>query len=127
MHDLFFGNGIAHTILLLAFVIGGGLYLGRFKVKGISLGSTWVLFLGILMGHLGFGGDPDALHFVKEFGLILFVFSIGLQGRLGRRGQFGPRGRGGLGEAGIGLCRGIPDRRDWRHLRHRAVQGHLQD
>jgi putative transport protein len=79
MHDLFFGNGIAHTILLLAFVIGGGLYLGRFKVKGISLGSTWVLFLGILMGHLGFGGDPDALHFVKEFGLILFVFSIGLQ------------------------------------------------
>jgi len=79
MNELFFGNGIAHTILLLAFVIGGGLYLGRFKVKGISLGSTWVLFLGILMGHLGFGGDPDALHFVKEFGLILFVFSIGLQ------------------------------------------------
>ena len=79
MHDLFFGYGIAHTILLLAFVIGGGLYLGRFKVKGISLGSTWVLFLGILMGHLGFGADPDVLHFVKEFGLILFVFSIGLQ------------------------------------------------
>ena len=80
MHDLFFGYGIAHTILLLAFVIGGGLYLGRFKVKGISLGSTWVLFLGILMGHLGFGADLDVLHFVKEFGLILFVFSIGLQG-----------------------------------------------
>ena len=79
MHDLFFGYGIAHTILLLAFVIGGGLYLGRFKVKGISLGSTWVLFLGILMGHLGFGADLDVLHFVKEFGLILFVFSIGLQ------------------------------------------------
>jgi len=76
---LFFGYGVAHTILLLAFVIGGGLYLGRFKIKGISLGSTWVLFLGILMGHLGFGADPDALHFVKEFGLILFVFSIGLQ------------------------------------------------
>lgn len=79
MHDLFFGYGIAHTILLLAFVIGGGLYLGRFKVKGISLGSTWVLFLGILMGHLGFRADLDVLHFVKEFGLILFVFSIGLQ------------------------------------------------
>ena len=79
MHDLFFGYGIAHTILLLAFVIGGGLYLGRFKVKGISLGSTWVLFLGILMGHLGFRADLDALHFIKEFGLILFVFSIGLQ------------------------------------------------
>ena len=79
MHDLFFGYGIAHTILLLAFVIGGGLYLSRFKVKGISLGSTWILFLGILMGHLGFQADLNVLHFVKEFGLILFVFSIGLQ------------------------------------------------
>ena len=79
MHDLFFGYGVAHTILLLAFVIGIGLYLGRFKVKGISLGSTWILFMGILMGHLGFGADLDTLHFVKEFGLILFVFSIGLQ------------------------------------------------
>ena len=79
MHDLFFGYGVAHTIMLLAFVIGGGLYLGRFKVKGISLGSTWVLFLGILMGHLGFQADLNVLHFVKEFGLILFVFSIGLQ------------------------------------------------
>ena len=79
MHDLFFGTGVAHTILLLAFVIGIGLYLGRFKVKGISLGSTWILFMGILMGHLGFQADLDVLHFVKEFGLILFVFSIGLQ------------------------------------------------
>ena len=79
MRDLFFGNGIAHTILLLAFVIGTGLYLGRFKIKGISLGSTWILFMGILMGHLGFQAHPDVLHFVKEFGLILFVFSIGLQ------------------------------------------------
>ena len=79
MRDLFFGYGIAHTILLLAFVIGIGLYLGRFKIKGISLGSTWILFMGILMGHLGFQADLDVLHFVKEFGLILFVFSIGLQ------------------------------------------------
>lgn len=79
MHDLFFGYGVAHTILLLALVIGGGLYLGRFKIKGISLGSTWILFLGILMGHLGFQADLDVLSFVKEFGLILFVFSIGLQ------------------------------------------------
>ena len=63
MRELFYGYGVAHTILLLAFVIGVGLYLGRFKVKGISLGSTWVLFLGILMGHLGFGADLDVLHF----------------------------------------------------------------
>ena len=79
MHELFFGYGVAHTILLLSFVIGIGLYLGRFKVKGISLGSTWILFMGILMGHLGFGADLTILQFVKEFGLILFVFSIGLQ------------------------------------------------
>ena len=79
MHDLFLGQGIAHTILLIAFVIGIGLYLSRFKVKGISLGSTWILFMGILMGHLGFKADLNVLHFVKEFGLILFVFSIGLQ------------------------------------------------
>ena len=79
MHNLFFGTGVAHTILLLAFVIGVGLYLGRLKVKGVSLGSTWILFAGILMGHLGFEADAEVLHFVKEFGLILFVFSIGLQ------------------------------------------------
>ena len=79
MNNLFFGTGVAHTILLLAFVIGVGLYLGRLKVKGVSLGSTWILFAGILMGHLGFEADAEVLHFVKEFGLILFVFSIGLQ------------------------------------------------
>ena len=79
MQELIFGSGVAHTIMLLAFVIGTGLFLGRFKLKGISLGSTWILFLGILMGHLGFQADLNVLHFVKEFGLILFVFSIGLQ------------------------------------------------
>ena len=79
MRELFYGTGVAHTILMLAFVIGIGLYLGRFKVKGISLGSTWILFIGILVGHLGFRANPEALAFVKDFGLILFVFSIGLQ------------------------------------------------
>jgi len=79
MKELFLGQGVAHSILLLAFVIGVGIYLGRFKVKGISLGSTWILFVGILVSHFGFRADPEILHFVKEFGLILFVFSIGLQ------------------------------------------------
>ena len=79
MKDLFLGTGVAHSIMLLAFVIGTGLFLGRFKFKGVSLGSTWILFMGILMGHLGLRTDPSVLHFVKEFGLILFVFSIGLQ------------------------------------------------
>ena len=79
MKDLFFGQGVAHTILLLALVIGIGTYLGRFKIKGVSLGSTWILFVGIIVSHFGFRADPELLHFVKEYGLILFVFSIGLQ------------------------------------------------
>ena len=79
MKDLFLGQGVAHTIMLLAFVIGIGTYLGRFKIKGVSIGATWILFMGILMSHLGFRADPEMLHFIKEFGLILFVFSIGLQ------------------------------------------------
>ena len=79
MEELFLGQGVAHSILLLALTIGVGIYLGRFKVKGISLGSTWVLFIGILLSHFGLRCDAEVLHFVKEFGLILFVFSIGLQ------------------------------------------------
>lgn len=79
MRELFLGTGIAHTILLFAFVIATGIYLGRFKVKGISIGSTWILFIGILVSHFGLRGDPHILSFMKDFGLILFVFSIGLQ------------------------------------------------
>lgn len=79
MNELIFGTGIAHTILLFALVIATGIYLGRFKFKGISIGSTWILFVGILMSHFGFRGDPHILAFMKDFGLILFVFSIGLQ------------------------------------------------
>ena len=79
MQELFFGQGVAHSILLLAFTMGVGIYLGRFKFKGVSLGSTWILFIGILLSHFGLRADPEILHFVKEFGLILFVFSIGLQ------------------------------------------------
>ena len=79
MKDLFLGQGVAHTIMLLAFVIGIGIYLGRFKIKGVSIGATWILFMGILVSHFGFRANPEMLHFIKEFGLILFVFSIGLQ------------------------------------------------
>ena len=79
MKELFLGTGIAHTILLFAVVIASGLWLGRFKIKGISIGTTWILFLGILLSHFGFRGDPLVLAFMKDFGLILFVFSIGLQ------------------------------------------------
>jgi len=79
MRDLFFGLGTGHSIMLLAFVIAAGIWLGRFKVKGITLGSTWILFVGIFMSHFGFRIPGELLHFLKEFGLILFVFSIGLQ------------------------------------------------
>ena len=65
--------------MLLALVIAIGLLLGKIKVKGVSLGSTWILFVGILLSHFGFRADASLLHFLKEFGLILFVFSIGLQ------------------------------------------------
>ena len=67
------------AIFVLALVIASGLYLGRFKVKGVSLGSTWILFVGILLGHFGLRINPTMLSFVKDFGLILFVFAIGLQ------------------------------------------------
>ncbi len=79
MIDLFTGTGIAHSILLFAFIIASGLYLGRFKIKGISIGSTWILFLAILVSHFGLRADPVVMAFMKDFGLILFVFSIGLQ------------------------------------------------
>lgn len=73
------GTGIAHSILLFAFVIAAGLLLGRFSFKGVSIGSTWILFVGIVVSHFGFVSDPVVLSFMKDFGLILFVFSIGLQ------------------------------------------------
>lgn len=79
MLDLFVGTGIAHSILLFAFVIAVGLWLGKFKIKGISIGSTWILFVGIVVSHFGFLSNPTVLTFMKDFGLILFVFSIGLQ------------------------------------------------
>lgn len=79
MKELFFGTGIAHSILLFAVVIASGLWLGKYKIKGISIGSTWILFLGIVLSHFGFRVDPVVLGVLKEVGLIFFVFSIGLQ------------------------------------------------
>lgn len=74
------GNtGLASTIVLYSFVIALGVYLGKLKLGGVSLGVTFVLFVGILMGHFGYVVDGEVLHFIREFGLILFIFSIGLQ------------------------------------------------
>lgn len=77
--ELFTGTSIAHTAFLYALVIAAGVLLGRVKIFGVSLGVTFVLFVGILMGHFGLAIDAPILNFMKEFGLILFVFSIGLQ------------------------------------------------
>lgn len=79
LNDLLWGEGIAHSVMLLAFVIAAGIQLGKIKVFGISLGITFVLFVGILLGQIGFRMNAEVLHFMKEFGLILFVYSVGMQ------------------------------------------------
>lgn len=74
------GNmSIASTLVLYSFVIAFGMYLGKIKVKGVSLGVTFVLFVGIIMGHFGYVVDDNVLKFLREFGLILFIFAIGIQ------------------------------------------------
>ena len=85
VHDLFFGNsafwggGVAHSVLILALVISLGVALGKLKIAGVKLGVTWILFVGIAFSHFGMTLNEHLLHFLKEFGLILFVYSIGLQ------------------------------------------------
>lgn len=79
INELLFGSGIGHSILLLSIVIFSGVLLGKLKIGGISLGITWILFMGIILSHFGMRMDPHALHFLKEFGLILFIYSVGLQ------------------------------------------------
>ena len=79
LYSLFFGDGIAHAVLTFALVITFGILLGKVKIKGVSLGVTWILFVGIIASHFGMTVDPAVRNFVQEFGLILFVFSIGLQ------------------------------------------------
>lgn len=70
---------LASTLVLYSFVIASGIFLGKLKIGGISLGVTFVLFVGIVMGHFGYVVNPEVLKFVREFGLILFIFAIGIQ------------------------------------------------
>ena len=77
--NLFTGSGVASTILMLAISIFAGLLLGKFKVKGVTLGITWVLFVGIALSACGVSLNGEMLHIIKEFGLILFVTAVGLQ------------------------------------------------
>ena len=80
LNDLLFNsNSIAHIVVLYSFVIAMGVLLGKIKIFGVSRGVTFVLFVGILVGHFGFTGNTQILTFIQDFGLILFVFCIGLQ------------------------------------------------
>ncbi len=79
MEALLWGNSVAHSVLIFAITIAVGIMLGKIKIAGISLGVTWILFVGIFLSHYGMRIEPETLHFVKEFGLILFVYSVGMQ------------------------------------------------
>lgn len=72
-------GGVAHSVLILSLVIAFGIMLGKVKIFGVSLGITWILFVGIVFGHFNIIMNEHLLHFLKEFGLILFVYSIGMQ------------------------------------------------
>ena len=94
LNELLVGHSVGHAMAALAFVMSFGMVLGRIKIRGISLGMTFVLLVGIAVSHFGMqfpdllyvgkdGArhfiDPEVLHFVREFGLILFVYAVGLQ------------------------------------------------
>ena len=85
-------DSVAHIVLLYAVVIAVGVYLGKIKIAGVSLGVTFVLFAGIVAGHIGFTAPTPILNFAQDFGLILFVFMIGLQVGPGFFESFGTQG-----------------------------------
>jgi len=75
----FWGGGVAHSVMIISLVVAIGLVLGKIKVANVSLGLMWVLFTGLVFGWLDFNLAPQLLHFLKEFGLVLFVYSIGME------------------------------------------------
>ena len=104
LKDLFLTtDSVAHIALLYAVVIAVGVYLGKIKFWGISLGVTFVLFAGIVAGHIGFTAPLPILTFMQDFGLILFVFMIGMQVGPGFFESFGTAGikLNGLAATGI--------------------------
>ena len=96
LQSLFFGTGVPHSIFILTLAIASGIFLShRLKFKGITLGITWILFCAIAFSHFGMHLDPVVETFAKDFGLILFVYSIGL--------QVGPSFFSSFGKGGIKL------------------------
>lgn len=98
--NLLTSGGVGTTVLMLSVSIFAGLLLGKFKVKGVTLGITWVLFVGILISALGVSCNGEMLHIIKEFGLILFVTAVGMQ--VGP-GFFKSFKKGGLAMNGMAL------------------------
>jgi len=79
LQQLFTEPSIAQSVIIYGLVIAAGIWLGRIRIAGISLGITWVLFSGLIISYTGVEVEKSTEHFIKEFGLILFVYSIGLQ------------------------------------------------
>ncbi len=79
LREIFTTHSIAHTIVVYGLLIAAGIYLGRIKIFGTSLGVTWILFAGLIAAYLGISTDEASTHFLRDFGLILFVYTIGLQ------------------------------------------------
>lgn len=79
LFDLFTKSSVGQQVLAIAITAALGLMLGKIKIKGIGLGSAGALFVGIGLGHIGLRVEPNVLHFIQEFGLILFVYTIGMQ------------------------------------------------
>ena len=79
LFDLFAKPSVGQQVLALSLTAAIGIMLGKVKVKGVSLGGAGALFVGILLGHIGMRIEPSVLHFMQEFGLILFVYTIGMQ------------------------------------------------
>ncbi len=74
----YWGGGVSHSIFILSLVISLGLILGKLKVRNVSLGLTWILLIGVVFGYFSMNLNEPLLHFLREFGLVLFVYSIGL-------------------------------------------------
>ena len=77
--QLFTGSSVAQAVIVYSLVIASGIALGKIKILGISFGITWVLFVGLIISYFGITINKETEHFVKEFGLILFVYALGLQ------------------------------------------------
>lgn len=79
LYNLFFEHTALQAVVILSLIISIGLGLGKLHICGVSLGVTFVFFMGIFAGHMGFSIDPQMLSYAESFGLVLFVYALGLQ------------------------------------------------